>query len=151
MPVFSKILVPIDFSVSSRKALALALLFTEQFNAHLLLLHVVAKPISSRGYYLPELNLEDLETQVEEGARKRMEEFCNSHLPADQHFEWVVVNGRPAEQIVEQARRREADLVVIGTHGRSGLDHALIGSTAEKVVRFSRVPVLTVRMEEASA
>ena len=147
MQVFSKILVPIDFSDSSRKALDLAAVFAERFSAHLLLLHVVAKPISSRGYYLPELNLEDLENQVEQGARERMDEFCSANLAPEQHYEWVVVNGRPADQIVSQARRREADLIVMGTHGRSGFDHALIGSTAEKVVRTSRVPVLTVRMD----
>jgi len=62
----------------------------------------------------------------------------------------LIVPGMPFEEIIKQSENHLADLIVIGTHGRTGLDHVLFGSTAEKVVRKSKLPVLTVRLEETS-
>ena len=79
-----------------------------------------------------------------------MESFCRRNFHDFDNYECMIVPGLPYEQIISQAEDKSADLIVLGTHGRTGLDHVLFGSTAEKVVRKSSLPVLTVRLEESS-
>lgn len=77
-----------------------------------------------------------------------MDNFCRSHLGGFENYETSVVSGVPFNVILNTAEELKADLIIMGTHGRTGLDHVLFGSTAEKVVRKSEIPVLTVRIEE---
>ncbi len=148
MKDFSTILVAIDFSDSSDNAFNLALNMARKYSAKLELVHVINEPVDLRGFYVPHISFEKLEEEIEEGARKMMESFCRRHLADYENFESHIVAGLPYEQILQQAQDLGADLVILGTHGRTGLDHVLFGSTAEKVVRRSPVPVLTVRLSE---
>jgi nucleotide-binding universal stress UspA family protein len=100
-----------------------------------------------RGFYVPHISFEKLEEEIEEGARKMMEKFCRSHIRDFDNFETQIVPGVPYDEITRKAQEISADLIIMGTHGRTGLDHVLFGSTAEKVVRKSAVPVMTVRMQ----
>ena len=78
----------------------------------------------------------------------RLESFCRQHIKNFDDFETFISPGIPYETIISKATDEGADLIVIGTHGRTGLDHVLFGSTAEKVVRKSSLPVLSVRLDE---
>ena len=73
-----------------------------------------------------------------------MDSFCLEHLQEDDDYESLLVSGLAYDEIIKQAQHANADLIVLGTQGRTGLDHVLFGSTAEKVVRKSPIPVLTV-------
>jgi universal stress protein A len=148
MNKFSTVLVAIDFSDSSDNAFQMALSLAKSFSAQLLVLHVINEPVDLRGFYVPHISFSRLEEEIEEGAEKMMESFCRTHMADFKNYQKVISSGLPYEEIIAQAEKNSADLIVLGTHGRSGLDHVLFGSTAEKVVRKSTVPVLTVRLEE---
>lgn len=148
MKKISTVLVAVDFSDSSDNAFQMALSMAKSFSARLLVLHVINEPVDLRGFYVPHISFEKLEEEIEEGAKKMMESFCRQNIHNFENFETLIVPGLPYEQIIGQAEEKSADLIVLGTHGRTGLDHVLFGSTAEKVVRKSSVPVLTVRLEE---
>jgi nucleotide-binding universal stress UspA family protein len=142
------ILVAVDFSDSSDNAFQMALSMARKFEAKLVVLHVINEPVDLRGFYVPHISFEKLEEEIEEGAKKMMESFCRQNMISFEDYECLIVPGLPYEQIIDQASEKSADLIVLGTHGRTGLDHVLFGSTAEKVVRKSPYPVLTVRLEE---
>ena len=148
MKDFSTILVAVDFSDSSDNAFQQALSIARKYAAKLIVLHVINEPVDLRGFYVPHISFEKLEEEIEEGANKMMDTFCTQHLGDFTNYESFIVSGMPYEQVIDQALEKKADLIVMGTHGRTGLDHVLFGSTAAKVVRKSPLPVLTVRLEE---
>lgn len=148
MKDFSTILVAVDFSDSSDNAFQMAMALAEKYSAQLIILHVINEPIDLRGFYVPHISFEKLEEEIEQGAKKMMESFIRQHIGNFENHESLIVPGLPYEEIIDQAGKCGADLIVLGTHGRAGLDHVLFGSTAEKVVRKSSLPVLTVRLEE---
>lgn len=148
MKDFSTILVAIDFSESSNNAFHLALNMAHKYSAKLVMLHVINEPVDLRGFYVPHISFEKLEEEIEQGAQKLMESFCRQHLGDYENYQTLIVPGLPYEQIIQQAQKLSADLVILGTHGRTGLDHVLFGSTAEKVVRKCPLPVLTVRLQD---
>lgn len=147
MKDFSNILVAVDFSDSSDNAFQLAMTLAQKFSARLLILHVINEPIDLRGFYVPHISFDNLEEEIREGANKLMESFCRQHISDFDNYESLIVPGIAHEEIIKQAENQGAELIVLGTHGRTGLDHVLFGSTAEKVVRKSKLPVLTVRLE----
>ena len=141
-----KILYPTDFSESSLEALKYAISFARSSGAKLVLMHVVNEKIFSEGLSLPRLEAPEAlgqEMAAEAGRQLRM------LIPADQRVgldvEMVILNGMPFLEIIRYAKANNVDLIVIGTHGRSGVEHIIFGSTAEKVVRKAPCPVLTVR------
>ena len=146
MNLFSTILFATDFSESSANAFKYAFQLAEKFSARLVLVHVINEPVDLRGFYVPHISFDNLEKEIAEGAEKMMERFCQDNLPPGFDHEKYVVTGIPYEEIVGKAESCGADLVIMGTHGRKGLDHMLFGSTAERVVRGARCPVMTVRL-----
>jgi nucleotide-binding universal stress UspA family protein len=138
-----RILLPTDFSDCSARARSYACELAKRFQAEIHLLHVVA-PVVVPAYvgYMPE----EL-AQPEEGAKRELEEWDDPALADATKVVRAVASGTPFVEIVRYAREHELDLIVMGTHGRSGLTHALMGSVAEKVVRKAPCPVLTVRPE----
>ena len=147
--MFTRILVPTDFSATSDAALVVARTMAERFGASLQLLHVLEDP------FVGALGTELLITETPE-IRAAMLDHANDLLarritPAgrDQsHATGEVVMGHGARTIVEYAGEHGIDLIVMGTHGRGGLTHLLLGSVAERVVRTALCPVLTVRGHE---
>jgi universal stress protein A len=132
-----RILVPIDFSEDSLHALGSARDLARRFDSELLLLHVIAP-----------IDLITVSEVFEE--QRRAGDAALTRIGADlraagQRFRVMVEAGVPARVIVDAAKRNGADLIVLGTHGRTGLAHMLIGSVAEKVVRTASCPVLAVR------
>ena len=146
MKKFSTILFANDFSEGSDNAFDYALSLATQFSAKLVLIHVINEPVDLRGFYVPHISFENLEKEIAEGAQKMMDRFCDKHLKGFDNFEQSVISGVPADEIVKKAGDSGADLIVMGTHGRKGMDHLLFGSTAERVVRYAGCPVMTVRL-----
>ena len=143
-----RIVVPIDFSDTSYKALQYAVPFAAQFGARLILLHVIepfALP-AELSYVSPEV--ENAGQTAMKGALEKLAELCQQQLGAKCLSQASVRMGVPWHEITTAARASAADLIIIATHGRTGIQHVLVGSTAERVVRHAPCPVLVVRERE---
>ncbi len=153
MTQIRKILVPVDFSDSSRAALEYAAGLARPFDATIDLLHVWQAPAFIGAMTLPEVPA--TEATMVELVKKNAEEV-SARFASDAAKRGVPVHaarcepGVPAHTIVEIAKDDDYDLVVIGTHGRTGFSHVLMGSVAEVVVRHAECPVLTVRAKKAT-
>ena len=143
--MFTKILLPSDFSDCSAEAARAARRLAERFGARLLVLHVLDEPAALDPMFRGEVPLELLRGRMEQYAREGMEAFLAAHLQGVPGVETRIASGVPFREILREAREAGADLIVIGTHGRTGVEHVIFGSTAEKVVRMAPCPVLTVR------
>jgi len=139
------VLVPTDFSEPAEQALEYARGLAREFGSHLHLLHVVPEPhVYPWGTEMPTVSMTGLLTETEQAARDQLNTLAtNTRLPADQVSMEVKI-GSPVADIIEYIGRHHIDLVVMGTHGRGTLEHLLLGSVAERVVRRSPTPVLTV-------
>ena len=145
------ILAPTDFSERSKQGLTSALELAEAFGAELLLLHVVEPPpypvegiVSS---HLGATLLDDLERQASNDLAQMLSETQRSKVEVARR----VVVGIPYRKIVEVAEEEKSDLIVMTTHGRTGLSHLVMGSVAEKIVRTAPCPVLTIRPTAVTA
>ena len=118
MKKISTILTPIDFSDSSDNAFQMALSMAKSFSARLLILHVINEPVDLRGFYVPHISFEKLEEEIEAGAQKMMESFCNRNIVDFDDFESLIVAGLPHEQIISQAEEKNASMIVLGTNGQ---------------------------------
>ncbi len=143
MGLFKHILVPTDFGEPSHRALELALELAGTHGADLTVMHACEIPVYPYEG-MGALHI-DLLTPLEELARKKLDELVSSLSQRGRSSKSVLKVGIPWQEILEVVRETQADLVVMGTHGRRGVTHALLGSVAEKMVRMSPVPVLTVR------
>jgi len=144
MKGFKEILFPIDFSECSRKVFPFARDMAKKYDAKLHLLFV-ARDIS----YLTITSaardvLAGAIDEVCRAGKKTMQEFCDKELGDFPNYETEVVMGDPADSILKFAAERDIDLIVMGTHGRKGLDRTLMGSVADHVIKNAPVPVLTI-------
>ncbi|MCX8085014.1 MAG: universal stress protein [Calditerrivibrio sp.] len=141
-----KILVPTDFSETSKYAMQYAIEFAKNFGAELRIVHVIFDESQIVAFYLPQVTFQNLDQELEESAKKQMDEFL-AHFPElkEVTYDVKMLKGTAFVEIISEAKDMKADLIIIGTHGRTGLEHVLFGSTAEKVVRKSPCPVLTVK------
>jgi nucleotide-binding universal stress UspA family protein len=139
-----RFLVPIDFSEYANQALEYALTLAGKLDARVTLLHVIQSvPLGGvdMGVTLPYTYLQDLEAEI----MQSMEACLARVTAAGREGDIVVVHGVPFHEILETAKSQKVDLIVMGTHGRTGLQHILLGSVAEKVVRLAPCPVLIAR------
>jgi universal stress protein A len=138
--IFRRVLCPIDFSEHSLAALDLALKIAQRNDAMLYLLNVAPMPAGAAGFQPVPM---DPYPYLEKDGRKRLEKLARERISTVVRYETLVVSGDPAELVLNAARDLDADLIVIGTHGRKGLSHLVLGSVVERVVRESPTPVLT--------
>ena len=142
----NRILVPVDFSAHSDKAIRFATTLANKFGARLTLLHVVEDPFVTGAWqaevFVP--NIPELLADLIKAAKAQLAERKKNLAAHGFVTETVVITGRPATSIVEEASAGKFDLIVMGTHGRIGLSHALLGSVAERVVQKAPCAVLTV-------
>ena len=155
--MFQTIMVPLDGSRFSLRALPYALDITKRYKARVVLLRAVEKSIPFSGVGTP-MGLEtgaSARMAMEEAARldrlntqrarkymkKKLDEVISESIEATFH----VVTGEPFESIVKTCKKERADLIVMTTHGKSGLKRAILGSVADKVIRESRTPVMVIR------
>lgn len=146
--IFKKILFCTDFSENSHYAFTYALDLAKTYKSSLLILHITSPPVHPEqlSIYLPPEKFEELKRSQKEEIRHLLKENYLKRLTRFKNFKVVLKEGEPFVEIIRMARQESADLIVMGTHGRTGLDHVFFGSTAEKVVRKSPCPVLTIRL-----
>lgn len=145
MKSITKILYATDFSESSLPAAEYALLLARLAGAELHVLHVLGEFTDRRKTMIQPESMALLEREVEIQSLKAMEDFCKEHFAEAVPYTNDVVMGIPFQEIIRHSQEVNADLIVVGTHGRTGLEHVMVGSTAERLVRRSTIPVLTVR------
>lgn len=141
-----RILVPIDFSEYSYKSLDYAGAFALQSRAEIRLLHIV--PLNYVDSELVAFDFAQLERETTASCRSRLEKIRQQRVDPSLQASLEVRVGRPVDEIVTVAREFDADLIIMSTHGYTGLKHAFLGSTTENVVRYAPCPVLTVRQHE---
>jgi universal stress protein A len=146
---YKVILVPIDFSEHSKKTVKYATRFAARYQAAVRLLHVFQIPeYAVTQYEYRQQGADQLKNQVdiaEEGARESLEAFENELLSQGMNVKAFLRIGYPFEEIVLMANAPDIDLIIIGSHGRSGIRRLLLGSTAERVVEHAPCPVLVVK------
>jgi len=145
-----KIMCPVDFSENSSHALKYALTLAELGEAELLLIHVV-EPLSypqSATLFEPLIGEVDLTMKLQSAFEEQLQERVTKLQAEYANVRGKTVTGNTFVQIIQAAREENVDMIVMGTHGRTGLSHVLIGSVAEKVVRGAPCPVLTVKHPE---
>ena len=145
---FARLLVPTDFSAGSERAWVEARRLAARLDAELVLVHVlVERPLYSEGPFTMK-RARGVFDAARAWAVKTLGEWTATAAAAGISARWVLRTGVPYKEIVGAAARERADLIVIGTHGRSGLDRALLGSVADRVIRLAPCPVVTVRDTE---
>jgi nucleotide-binding universal stress UspA family protein len=138
------ILVPIDFSPYATQALDFAIDLASKLSARLTLLHaidVIPLGLAEGGVALPPTYIDTLEAEMQQS----LETYSRRVQEAGLNCDIMIVQGTPFQSIIDAARDKQVDLIIMGTHGRTGLKHLLLGSVAEKVVRLAPCPVLITR------
>jgi universal stress protein A len=145
MKNIDKILFATDFSEASELAFQYAILQAKQFNAKLLVFHVINELEFPIHGIFPDHYVEDFKKEMATAADRMMKEFCDKNCKDFEACQCKIEAGIPFKKIVEKAEAEDVSLIVIGTHGRTGAKHVVMGSTAEKVVRSASCPVMSVR------
>jgi universal stress protein A len=145
MTTFRRILHPTDFSRASSPALRRAVALARACRAPLVLLHVMTPPSPFIGEGAPPSSYVDLLTLARRSAKRRLAAALARVKRERVRVQAIFAEGLPADAILRAARCTRADLIVMGTHGRTGVSRVFLGSVAERIVRESRCPVLTVR------
>ena len=146
MPVsISKVLVPIDFSDYSKSALKYAVNFAKIFKADMFLIYVVEPIIYPPDFSMGQIAIPSVSTEWDERAKEELDKLAKTEISSDVNVKTIIKTGKPFVEIIETATEENIDLIIIATHGHSGVEHILFGSTAEKVVRKAPCPVLTLR------
>lgn len=148
MYMYKNILLPTDFSKGSDEAFEHAKDIAKSMGATIHLLHVIQPVVYPTGIEIAHESLVNLEGDLESVAKKNLAKIEKRLNDLGIDTESTVLMGKPSEQITEYSNRYEMDLVVIATHGSSGLEHFLFGSTTEKVIRKVKVPVLVVHFKK---
>jgi universal stress protein A len=144
MEMITKILVPIDFSDYSKNALKYATQFAKRFNAKLILIYVVEPIIYPADFSMGQVAIPSTDIDLHSRAEEELNNLAST-IDSSLQVETLIKTGKPFVEINETAKEKDVDLVIIATHGHTGVEHLLFGSTAEKVVRKAPCPVLTLR------
>ena len=148
MMEMKKILFPCDVTENSSKILPYVLSVSEKYDSTIYLLHVVPDLQKWAKEYIshtsPYASLDMFKKEALEGAEKAIDRVCEEQLQSCPNFQRRVVSGDPATEILKTIETEDMDMVIMGTHGRKGLEHIILGSVAENVVKKSPVPVMTV-------
>ncbi len=144
-PNIKKVLVPIDFSDYSKNSLKYAVNFVKCFNADLYLIYVVEPVIYPPDFSMGQIAIPSVDLEMDKRAVEELQKLAKKNIPGEVKVETIVKTGKPFIEIIETASEQNIDLIIIATHGHTGVEHILFGSTAEKVVRKAPCPVLTIR------
>lgn len=150
MESIQRILFPVDLTESSEKLVPHVVTMAEKFNAQVQVLFVVRIFQYFTDIYVAPPSISIFENELVDGARKKMDEFTQEYFTTLPQTHGEVVLGDPPEVILDYISTNQIDLVVMGTHGRKGLDRVLFGSVAERVIKSSPVPVLVINPHKGS-
>ena len=151
MSEFKTVLVTTDFSETSLHAFGPAVSIAEKYGGKLLLIYVEEDRLPPFAGELGSVRVGDILEMHRERASKEIEYLAEAHFGGRIEYETMVVPGIPHREIVRISHERDVDLIVIATHGRGFMSHALFGSTTERVVRRASCPVMTVRAHPPEA
>ncbi|MBA4250305.1 MAG: universal stress protein [Chlorobiaceae bacterium] len=140
-----KIIVPVDFSDFSKSALKYSVQFAKNFSSELIITYVIEPIIYPPDFSMGQIALPSVNLQMDERAKEELEKLVKIEIGEEVPVRIVIRTGKPFVEIIELAREEEADLIIISSHGHSGVEYILFGSTADKVVRKAPCPVLTLR------
>ncbi len=146
MHAFKHLMVPTDFSACADSALGVAIDLASKFDAKITLFHASWLPTAAYDAYCPEGGAWHLDSDAR-AARETLDAALERVTSRHQKTDSLVAYGEPFEAILQASMDLPADLIVMGTHGRRGLSRVFLGSVAEKIVRLSLIPVLTVCAE----
>jgi nucleotide-binding universal stress UspA family protein len=144
----NRILVPIDFSEHSKGALKYAIPFAEQFVASIDLIYVVEPTVYPADFTFGQVGFPNVEEELRVRGARDLDKLIEEEIAGRVKARRVIKTGKPFYEINQYAREANIDLIIIATHGHTGVEHILFGSTAEKVVRKAPCPVLVVRSTE---
>ncbi|MCX8058316.1 MAG: universal stress protein [Spirochaetes bacterium] len=150
-----RVLIPIDFSHNSKNLVEYAKEFKDKFNSEIFFLHVLDKRTISQvpiDYMYPELNINLIDEKIFSDSLYKNAEFLIKKFKDDfdlnnNSYKFFIEWGIPYSKIIEFAEENMADLIIIGSHGTSGLKHLLLGSVVDYVVHHSKIPVLVVKVK----
>lgn len=146
MIAFDKIVVPTDFSADSQRALKFAQDLAGMFDAEIVVVHVLEPPVyPAMTFGAGAATLPPLQDEMRKAVSTHLTRIMEEEFAEGAKARSVLREGSPFSEILAVAREEAADLIVIATHGHTGIAHLLLGSTAEKVVRKASCPVLTIR------
>lgn len=141
------LLVPTDFSENANQALGLAKEVARGTQATLHLLHIVEPVVYPADWSYAQVGFADIEQELEENAERELKKLKAALTKDGFKVETSVRRGRASDEICNYASENSISIISIGTHGRSGLEHFLFGSTTERVLRKAPCPVLSVRLD----
>ncbi len=139
-----KVLFPVDFTEGSKRILPFVKFLVEKCGAELHLIHVVRGPEDFTGFEMGAAWFSSFEQELIKGAQKAMDRFVTEEFGEDANIPTQVLMGDAVDEIINYANRNEIDIIVMGTHGRKGLEKIMFGSVAEGVVKAASCPVITV-------
>jgi len=150
MVMYKHILCPTDFSGPANRALQYACDLAAQYDAELHLLHVLPDPVAALTAYGPVVSAipPDWEESMRAQVNQQLADALDKNWEKGKKVQRAISEGLPSAEIIHYANDNAIDLIVMGTHGRTGFNHFLMGSEAEKVVRKAHCPVLTIPPEE---
>jgi len=150
------LLVAVDFTSYSEKALLFAGELANKLQANLLVLHVIHDPAEAPGFYSHKMKKKKFLRSMEEAASEMMAEFLSKmktacpHDCALQEAIPLLVVGTPVSRIIEVAEKKDVSMIIVGSHGRTGLSNILLGSKAERLVRLSAIPVIVIKPDKST-
>ena len=139
-----KILFPLDLTENSSKILPYVLSISEKYDSIVYLLHVVQDLNRWGKLYVPHPSMDKFQKEAIEVAKKAMDKVCENQLQSCPNFQKRVVSGDAVDEILKVVESEDIDLLIMGTHGRKGLEHTIFGSVANNVLKKSPVPVLVI-------
>lgn len=144
MKEIKKILCAVDLSEHSKQVAEYAATLAKNLGASVIVVYTAPSLSQYVGFHVPPNTIENFVGEIVTGAEQSMENFVSENFTGLE-AKGVVLIGYAAEEILNKAKEEEADMIIMGTHGRKGIDRILFGSVAEKVVKNARIPVLTIR------
>jgi len=144
LETFRKILLPVDLSEVSPKIVPLAINIAKKYESELHILFVARSFKYFDSMYVPPVSIQTFEHEIIKAGEKQIEEFAQTYFGDLPNCKTNVVFGDPADEIINYIKSEGIDLVIMGTHGRKGLDRILFGSVADQVIKTSPVPVMSI-------
>jgi nucleotide-binding universal stress UspA family protein len=148
MKQINKILFPIDFAEDFSGMLPWVRTFTGKFGATLYIMFVTQDLTSYSTFYVPHGNIKSFQEEALKAASEKMAAVAQESFQDFHKLETRVAIGKPAEKILELAQKEGIDMIIMGTHGRKGLDYAIFGSVCREVIRGAKVPVVSLHPEK---